>query len=129
MNKKGNILTENIIFIILNLVFISILFLFLYQQGQGAIILEESYSKQIALLLDNAKPGMIIKLNLDKGIELAEKNKLDTDKIVAISDNTVNVQLSEKGGYNYHFFTDYKIDYYRSGNYYYFVINQNEKGL
>jgi len=124
MDKRGNILTENIIFIILNLVFISILFLFLYQQGQGAIILEESYSKQIALLMDNSKPGMIIQLNLDKGISLAEKNNIDPNKIVTISDNVINVQLSEKGGYSYHFFTTHKIDYYRNGDYYYFVINK-----
>lgn len=124
INKRGNILTENIVFIILNIIFITILFLFIFRQGEGAVILEESYSKQIALLLDSAKPGMIIKLNMDKGINLAEKNKLNVDKLVTISENVVTVKFSEKGGYSYSFFNDIDISSYRNGDYYYFIIKE-----
>jgi len=54
IHKKGNILTGNIIFIILNLVFLSILIIFLFSKMGSAIVLEEKYAKQIALILDSA---------------------------------------------------------------------------
>lgn len=125
LNKKGNVLTENLIFIILNVIFLMILFLFIFKQGEGAIILEESYAKQIALLIDGAKPGMIITLNMEKGMNLAEKNKISQD-IVSISGNVVTVKLSEKGGYSYSFFNDIDFTYYRYGNNYIFTIGKKE---
>ena len=123
INRKGNILTENIVFIILNLIFLIILFLFLFKQGEGAIVLEESYAKQISLLIDGAKPGMIITLNMEKGINLAEKNKISKD-IVSIQNNIVTVKLTDKGGYSYSFFNDVNLNYYRQGDNYVFVINK-----
>ena len=123
-NKKGNILTENLVFIILNVIFLTILFVFLFRQGEGAVILEESYAKQIALLIDGAKPGMVITLNMEKGIKLAEKNKLNTDNIVTKSGNIITVKLSEKGGYSYSFFNNVDVTYYPKGDNYVFVINK-----
>jgi len=64
MNKRGEILVENLIFIILNLAFVVIMVLFLLKQGSGATIMENTYSKQIALMIDVAKPGMLLKINL-----------------------------------------------------------------
>ena len=66
MKKRGTILVENVIFIILNLLFLIILILFIAKQGSGAIIVEQSYAKQIALLIDSAKPISIIELNMDQ---------------------------------------------------------------
>jgi len=122
--KKGNILTENLVFIILNVIFLIILLLFLFKQGEGAIILEESYAKQIALLIDGAKPGMIIQMNMEKGITLAEKNGLNAEDIVFISGNIITVKLSKKGGYSYSFFNDIDVTYHLDKDNYVFVINQ-----
>ena len=110
--KSGKILMENIIFIILNLVFLMILILFLLKQGQGAIVLEQTYAKQIALFIDSAKPGMVITLNMEKGIKLAEKEGLDFDEVVKINNNIVMVRLSPKGGYSYSFFNDVNVSAY-----------------
>lgn len=106
MKKRGQILVENIIFIVLNLIFLTILILFLYSKTGGEAILEEKYSKQIALLIDSAKPGMEIHLNMEDAIEKAEENNWDKNKIVSISGNTVTVKLREKGGNSYLFFND-----------------------
>jgi hypothetical protein len=113
INKKGNILTENIIFIILNLVFLSILVVFLFSKMGSAAILEEKYAKQIALILDSAEPGMTIHLNMKDAIKIAKKENRDLNNIISIQDNVVNVQLREKGGYSYSFFNDidYDIDF------------------
>jgi hypothetical protein len=106
ISKKGNILTENIIFIILNLVFLSILIIFLFSKMGGAAVLEEKYAKQIALILDSAEPGMTIYLNMEDAIKIAKKENRDLDNVISIQNNVVSVQLREKGGYSYSFFND-----------------------
>ena len=110
INKKGNILTQNIIFIILNLIFLSILVVFLFSKMGSAAVLEEKYAKQIALILDSAKPGMVISLNMEDAIKIANKENRNLNNIISIQSNVVKVQLREKGGYSYSFFNDIVID-------------------
>jgi hypothetical protein len=105
-NKHGVILVENIIFIVLNILFISILLLFLSKQGSGVIVLEQSYAKNIALLIDSSKPVMEMKFNMKEGFDLAEKNGIAAGDIVKINGNIVTVKLSEKSGYDYSFFNN-----------------------
>ena len=102
--RRGNILTENIIFIILNLVFLAILILFLFSKMGAAAVLEERYAKEIALLIDSGKPSMAIYLDMDDAIKVAIENGLNPDSIVNIEGNIVTVRLSEDGGYSYSFF-------------------------
>ncbi len=109
MKKRGTILVENIVFLILNLLFLSILILFLLKQGSGAIVLEEAYSKQIAMVLNSAKPEMIIKLDMDKGRKIAEEKGLDFANSVIIEKNIVYVKLTPDGGYSYAFFNDVEV--------------------
>jgi hypothetical protein len=133
-NKRGTILVENIVFIILNLLFLSILVLFLMRQGNGAIVLEQTYSKQIAMVIDSARPDMIVKMDMYKGKKLAEKNGIDFNDAVKIEGNTVIVKLSKKGGYSYSFFNDVSVSPYAvkddkeeyTGVY---VFEVNEKGV
>jgi len=108
-NKRGDILVENVIFIVLNIIFVSILILFLFRQGSGAGLLEQTYSKQIALMIDSAKPVMEIKLNMEKTKKIAEENKFDFKDVVSITGNVVNIKLSQKGGYEYSFFNDVEV--------------------
>lgn len=112
MNKRGEILIQNVIFIILNVIFLSILVLFLLKQGTGAYLMEQSYSKQIALLIDSALPGTIMTLNMNQAFGIAEKNNFDVNKIISFSGNYVTVKLSERGGYSYHYFTTYNVKAY-----------------
>jgi len=104
--KKANILTENIIFILLNLVFLSILILFIFSKAGSAAVLEERYAKEIALLIDSAKPVMEITLNMQDALKEAKKNNFDKKNIVTITDNLVTVKLREKGGYSYSYFNN-----------------------
>jgi hypothetical protein len=111
-NCRGTILLENVIFIVLNLVYITVLVLFLFRQGSGTIILEQSYAKNIALLIDSSKPITEMKLNMEDAINLAEKNGISRDEIVKINDNVVTVKLNPKGGYEYSFFNDVDVSVY-----------------
>jgi hypothetical protein len=127
MNKKGNILTENIIFIVLNLVFITILFIFLFSKTGAAAILEEKYAKQIALIIDAAEPGMIIDLNMGDAIKRANKENFPLGQIVTKNGNTINVRLREGSqGYSYSFFNDVDVNAHFDGGkqVYYFVISE-----
>ena len=128
--KKGNILTENIIFIILNLAFLSILIVFLFTKVGGAAVLEEKYAKQIALLIDSAEPGMRIQLNMEDAIGKARDEKRDLDRIVFIEDNIVNVQLREEGGSSYSFFNDVEVSVLDNAgkDQYIFLVDRRENG-
>ena len=111
MKKRGQILVENIIFIILNLVFLAVLILFIFSKSGSEANLEEKYSKQIALIIDSARPGMTIHLNMEDAIKKTKENLGEDriDEIVSISGNTVTVKLREKGGYSYSFFNDVSV--------------------
>lgn len=123
-SKKASILLENIVFIILNLIFLTILILFIARQGSGAILLEEAYAKQIALIFDSAKSGMTISLDFEKGIEKIKENfgenyYTNTNKfnstIVTFKGNIVTVSLKEGSKYSYSFFNNVqlnKLSYY-----------------
>ncbi len=130
-NKKGTLLVENVIFIVLNLLFLSIIILFLAKQGGGAILLEQSYAKNIALLIDSSRPlnelrlDLELRLNMEKGIEVAEKNNILPEDVVDITGNIVRVKLSEKGGYEYSFFNNVDATAYPDVESGYYVIKIN----
>ncbi len=106
MNKRGaNILTENIIFILLTLIFFAILITFIFSRTTSAVLIEEELAKQTALIIDSAKPGMIIKINVEEAIAKARSENYH-ENIIKIKDNLVTVQLRDKGGYSYSFFND-----------------------
>ncbi|MFH1311185.1 MAG: hypothetical protein ABIH65_02160 [Nanoarchaeota archaeon] len=128
-NKKANILTENIIFIILNLVFLLILIVFLFSKTGSPAVLEEKYSKQIALAIDSAEAGMVIHLNMEDAIKTAAKEGINTNNIISIQENVVTIKLREKGGYSYSFFNNVDVNSYpdtTNNKEYVFFIYENE---
>jgi hypothetical protein len=114
-SKRGEILVENIIFIILNLIFLTILMVFLFSKMGSAAVLEEMYAKQIALIIDSSEPGMEIHLNMENAFDKREK-EWDINKIVSIQENIVTVKLREKGGYAYSFFNNVDVSMYPGKN-------------
>lgn len=129
MNNRGVILVENIVFIILNLIFLTILVLFIARQGEGAVILEESYAKEIALLIDSAKPGMVMQLDMEDAREVAEKNGIDFDKIVKREKNIITVKLTKDSGYSYSFFNDVDVSVFPAPKDDLYVIRINDYGV
>lgn len=109
-------LKDTVLFLILNLAYFSILLLFLLKQGNGAISLEQAYAKNIAILIDAAKPVMEMTLSMEQAFDLAEKNGIKKEEIVTIKDNVVTVKLSPDGGYSYSFFNNVEATAYPSLN-------------
>ncbi len=126
-NKSGELLIGNVVFILLNLLFLTVLVIFLLKQGNGAGTLEQIYAKQIALVIDSAKPVMIIKMDMEKGMKIAEKNGVDFSEAVRITGNTVFVKLTEKGGYSYSFFNDINAVAYQDVEPGMYVLTINEE--
>jgi len=129
MEKRGNILTGNIIFIILNLIFLTLLIVFIFRQGAGIVTLEQSYAKQISLVVDSAKPGMKITLDMkeakDEGGEWFKENYPGS---VRVDKNIITVKLSEKSSYSYSFFNDVElsVDVYPEGKVFILIKEKNE---
>ncbi len=128
-NKKAELLTENIIFIILNIAFFSILALFIFVKANNVGSVEEAYAKKIALAIDAAKPGMNLVIDMQSAI--LKKSKDYNGKIVLVEGNVVTVKLRENGGYSYSFFNDAPLSkeffYSTDGNEYSFEIMKPNK--
>ncbi|VVB83467.1 Uncharacterised protein [uncultured archaeon] len=105
-DKNGVILIDNIVFIVLDLIFLAILVLFLYKQGSGAVMMEQAYAKNAVLLIDAGKPGMLMKLNMADAIAIAAGNGISKENIIKINGNVVTVKLSDKSSYSYSFFNN-----------------------
>jgi hypothetical protein len=106
---------ETIIFLILNLVFISVMLIFVWSSGQGAFLYESVYAKKLALFVDYSKPGMSVFFDVTEIVEIAEDNGLkgqDLEEIFKVDNenNEIIVDLSGKGGHKYKFFSDYDVE-------------------
>lgn len=111
-NKRGDVLHEAVIFIVLNLIFFGILFMAVSKVSSGTGLHEQVYAKQIALLIDSAKPGTIISINAEEFTKFIEEKEISENEIISFSKNKVNVKLSRKSsGYNFEFFSTYKIEH------------------
>jgi len=108
--KRGNILSENIIFIVLNLIFLAILFLFVFSKMGSAALLEEKYAKEIALLIDSTADNSALKLDVTEAYEIAKKNNIPKEEMIVISDKEVILKLSGEKGYAYPYFHKVSID-------------------
>ena len=126
-DKRGaNILTENIIFLVLNLIFLTIVVLFVFSKSGSAALLEEQYAKQIALTIDSAKARMSIDLDLEKGIKKAEKEGQTVENMISITGNLVTVKINPKGkGYSYSFFSDVDVSIKYVGDTFYRIEVKN----
>jgi len=101
-NKRG-LLPEEIIFLLLNLVFFVVMLLFIINSTNGKAVYEQAYAKQIALLIDEAKPDTTILLDMQNALKLYG-NK-DRREMVKIIGSGVKVTLGVSGGRVYNFFS------------------------
>ncbi len=122
--EKGNILVGTVIFIILNVLFLSLLVIFLITKIGGPAVLEEKYSKEIALMIDQLEPNSVIILDMSEAISKAENDY--KGELIKIDNNVVFVKLREKGGKSYSFFNDVQANPSRTSKTHY-VINILEK--
>jgi len=124
MNKKG-IVMEEIIFIVLNLIFFVVVMLFIVNSAGGQVVLEQKYAKEIAFIIEEAKPGTAVYLNMGDAFG---KTKLAREQVVNIDDkqNQVIVKLSSGGGYMVPYFSDVDVKLEVYGDVLFMQINKKE---
>jgi len=118
MEKRGELGLSDIIFIVLNVIFFAILLIFVVRAGNSTAIYEEMYAKKFALMIDSAKPGMVIHMNIEKLNEVAKKNHYN-GKIVEIKEeeSRVIVRLASGQGYSFQYFSKLSIKAEIAGDY------------
>jgi len=109
LNKKAvNLLTKNIIFLVLNVLFFSVMFFFVARAGTGTSYMEKAYAKQIALSIDSMRPNTEIEINIEELYSFAEKNRLDETNIFTpnFENNSITIRLAKGDGFTYHCFKE-----------------------
>ena len=126
--RASNVLYYSITFLIVVLLFAGAIFYFIKNSSSGALIYEETYSKQISLLIDKSRPGTNISINFEKPLKVAEQNNFDKNKIVSFDPEKgeVTVKLNDRSGYKTKYFSNYKIEKRFDGNNLILDIKENE---
>ena len=131
LNKRGSsadVAFPPFLYIILNIIFVGMFMFFISASSTGALVYEQAYAKQVALLIDEAKPDMQILVDFEEGVKTAEKNKKASDLIkVDKETNQIIVNLGRKGGYGYKYFSDYEINVYDDVAKNLIIINVGDK--
>ncbi|MBX4196465.1 hypothetical protein KW805_02675 [Candidatus Pacearchaeota archaeon] len=115
LNRRGSIgeiLHDHIIYLILVALFVAGMSAFLYLQMNGAGLWGDYYTKQIALLIDQGKPGDEFHLDVGKAVSIAQKNGVsDVVNLFVFSNenNEVCARLSPSGKSCVSYFNDVKV--------------------
>ena len=113
MNKRGTgeILTNNLIYIILFLVFFMLMFYFVVGFQDGSSVWEEFYAKEIVKIVNEAEPGTEIYLDVTALTKIAFKHGKSRNEIITFNNlqNSVIVSLTSKSGTSFNFFNDVDI--------------------
>lgn len=96
---------ENLMFLILNMLFCVILFVFIVSSTSGEAVLRQKYAKEIALMIDEAKPGTTIYIDAS---ELIDRYGKEQGIGIKIDEDTRKVIANFTGhrAYAFNYFTD-----------------------
>ena len=92
--------------------------MFVNSSGNRDFVYEQIYAKEIALIIDNAKPDMAILFDVSELIEIAKENRKDVSEIIKLDkeDNIVWVSLKGDRGYSYKYFSGSDVEFKLQGN-------------
>ena len=115
----AELLKENLVFIILNVMFLSMMISFIYLQSSSVHLMEEENAKKIALLIDGSKPGTEIQINFKDFFEKAEEGGISKESSIKIDNekNLVIIKGSKKSFYEYSYFNDVNVKYNFEGDF------------
>lgn len=91
---------SNVVFIVLVILFFSMMLAFIVRQSSQVYALEEQTAKKLALIIDSSEKGTQIVVNVG---DVLKKNQ-GIENPISIEGNLVSVKLSAKTGYQYSFF-------------------------
>ncbi len=117
MNRKAetdvssDLLTKEVIFIILTAGFIIGMFFVIENKTDGAFLLEEYYSKEISRIINAASPGDVIEIQVHDATIIAQKNELNFNEAFNFhnSENEICVRLTRARQTCYYYFNDVSV--------------------
>jgi len=124
MKGKSGLIESGVIFIILNIIFFILLSVFIFNMSGNELVYEQTYSKQVALIVDSAKPNMSVSIDVTKINEIAKENEKNIEEVFFVDNenNKIIVSLNKKGGYEYRYFSDYNVSLSNDGKYLNIII-------
>ena len=111
MNHKAaeNVITSTVVYLLIAILFFAGMLLILWNQTNGASVWEEYYSKELTKLINLAKPGDEIIIDVQKATQVAKGNEVATFSEIFSFDNAekkVCVKLSQGRQTCYSYFND-----------------------
>ena len=102
----GDILLDNLIYLLLLVIFIFGIFAIILQLENGAVVWEDYYAKEIVKVIDFSNAGDRACLDVHKATEIAKKNNVKSFSEIFIIDNPANevcvkLSLGRKTCFNY----------------------------
>jgi hypothetical protein len=107
MEKRADILVSAVIFIVIVVAFFGIMFFVVGRVSSQSSLVEQIYAKQVSLLIDKAKPGTEVYIDISRLEEIAKKNSF-REEIIKIDNKKkeVVVRLTKGEGYSSNFFSN-----------------------
>ncbi len=96
-NKQGvaqDQIFSVVVGILVLLIFAFGIWFYLEQQNSGASVWEDYYAKELSMVLNSAKPGDTITLDVHQATKVAQKHNVDFNGIFSFPDQEVCVKLS-----------------------------------
>ncbi len=112
MKKKAQeLLVEQTIFVVLATGFLLLMYFIINRAGSSSTILEQEYSKIIALIIDKAKANTNITMDLSELYDKARINRFNENEILKIDnkEKKVTVKLVRGSGYSYYYFNNVSV--------------------
>ncbi|MBM3206700.1 MAG: hypothetical protein FJZ43_03720 [Candidatus Staskawiczbacteria bacterium] len=122
MDKRANIVMDNLIHIVIFAMFFGIMFWGIGSYSDGSALIEDIYAKEIVRLINAAEPGMSFKLDVSKLAVVANKNGKKFEETIYVDNVNNELRVSSRlgSGTIYKFFNDVDIVNFRvesvSGN-------------
>ena len=118
MNKKakfGDILMNNITYLLILIVFFIGMLYFVYSTANGSSVWSDFYAKEITKVIDSSRPGDYVSIDVRRATEIAAKNKVKFEDIFSFDNakNEICVQLSSGRKSCFNYFNDVKVENYR----------------
>ncbi|MEM4271863.1 MAG: hypothetical protein QXD13_02140 [Candidatus Pacearchaeota archaeon] len=110
--KFGDTLMNNLTYMIVLIVFFAGMMLFIQTKMNGAGVWEDFYAKEIAKVINAAKPGDYVTLDVRSATKIAAKNKIGFEEIFSFDNDKsdVCVKLSAGGRSCYSYFNQVNIE-------------------
>ncbi|RMD66722.1 hypothetical protein D6817_03530 [Candidatus Pacearchaeota archaeon] len=100
-------LNDEVVFLIIFAVFIAVMVFYVGNRANNAAFWEDFYAKELAKMINLAKPGDEFRLDVHKATEIAQKNKVKSFSEIFVFDNAkseVCVKLSPGSAKCYSYF-------------------------